>query len=208
MSSTWRQVTGWLWRLRSAKRLTMPIDFAVRLIDHSHVFASSEHVSEHVSCPGTAGEHFYCNSFPQVACIISLHTAVPTLPRLGGHREAPSVSRYRRLPRHSSWIHQSEPKSKSLPRCRPPVYCLANGLKGRGGGNPETGNVCVPAFGGGDGTASPLSQHGSQHGCHRRNQPTLSARGRGVPVTQPIRVRERRRAPARRDRRWRGRGCA
>lgn len=43
-------------------------------------------------------------------------------------------------------------KSKLLPRWLPLLYILLVFLKFRGGGKPVTGNVCIPAFGGGDGT--------------------------------------------------------
>jgi len=42
-------------------------------------------------------------------------------------------------------------KSKLLPRLLPLLYILLIFLKSRGGGKPVTGNVCTPAFGGGDG---------------------------------------------------------
>lgn len=45
--------------------------------------------------------------------------------------------------------------SKLLPFCLPPAYVLALGANGRGGGNPDTTNVCGPTFGGGVGTRKP-----------------------------------------------------
>ena len=43
-------------------------------------------------------------------------------------------------------------KLKLLPRWLPLLYNLLVDLKSRGEGKPVTGNVCTPAFGGGDGT--------------------------------------------------------
>jgi len=42
-------------------------------------------------------------------------------------------------------------KSNLLPRKLPLLYTLLLLLKYRGAGKPDTGNVCTPAFGGGDG---------------------------------------------------------
>ena len=44
-------------------------------------------------------------------------------------------------------------KSKLLPFWFPLLYNLVVVLNSRGGGKSVTGNVCTPAFGGGDGTS-------------------------------------------------------
>jgi len=48
------------------------------------------------------------------------------------------------------------PRLKSLPYWRPPAYCLTLGLNTRGGGKSETGKVCDPTLGGGEGTTSTM----------------------------------------------------
>jgi len=51
--------------------------------------------------------------------------------------------------------HHNVLKSNLLPRWPPLLYILLVFLKYRGVGKPVTGNVCTPAFGGGDGILRP-----------------------------------------------------
>ncbi len=71
----------------------------------------------------------------------------------------------------------SVPRSKLLPFCFPPPYVLALGANGRGGGKPDTTNVCDPTFGGGVGTRN-RSVRWNVESHNDANALTLSAIGR------------------------------
>lgn len=60
-------------------------------------------------------------------------------------------------------------RSKSEPLCLPLEYFLGVCVKARGGGKPETGNECVPKFGGGVGTGNER-----QDGIHHTAKDTYS----------------------------------
>lgn len=83
---------------------------------------------------------------------------------------------------YSTWhiVHRL-PRSKWLPRWLPLLYVLGAPLNSRGGGKSVTGNVCIPAFGGGDGTLFTELSVGRY--CIYNMPRTLSARRRrSVPV--------------------------
>ena len=74
----------------------------------------------------------------------------------------------------------SVPRSKSLPFCLPAAYVLALGTNGRGGGKPDTMNVCDPTFGGGVGTRKRRNVRLDAQGHSDVNARTLSTLGRGA----------------------------
>jgi hypothetical protein len=132
--------------IRQVTRMTLqrlPLPFALSLFLRARLTVTNPRIHQHIiPCPLHLYVLFYRTAILSNRCTPQAQSTKLYVYANISHNKTSNPS----LTTHN------DPRSNVDPFCRPPAYCLARGTNWRGGGKSVTGNVCVPALGGGDGT--------------------------------------------------------